>query len=82
MVSTVMLTDSTRKHLCRVEGLYDQNNTNPLLPYCARFLKMFQAPVKIAGNGLAAGCQLFYRKSSDIFCSAVCLNFIVISIKN
>ena len=52
MVSAVMLTDSTRKHLCRVEGLYDQNNTNPLLPYCARFLKMFQAPVKIAGNGL------------------------------
>ena len=31
----VMLTDSTRKYLCRVEGLFDPNNTSPLLPYFA-----------------------------------------------
>ena len=31
---------------------------------------MFTAPVKKTGNGLAAGCQLFYCKIYGYFCSA------------
>ena len=59
----VMLTDSTQKSLFGwLKGYMTKNNISPLLPYCAWFLKMFTAPVKITGNGMAAGCQLFYRK--------------------
>ena len=66
-----MLTVSTRQYLCRIEGLYDQNN----IPFfCYRTVsdswKCLQAPVKITGIGLAAGCQLFYCKINEYFCSA------------
>ena len=32
-----------------------------------------QTPVKITGNGLAAGCQVFYRKIYGFFIVHVCL---------
>ena len=45
-----------------LKGYMTKNNTCPLLPYCARSLKMFEgACKKITGDGLAAGCQLLYR---------------------
>ena len=48
-----------------------KSNTRPLLSYCARSLKILTGACKITGNGLAAGCQLFYRKIYGyFFCSA------------
>ena len=51
----VMLIDNTRKYLCRVKGLYDQKQY--MIPE-----NIYGRLQKITGNGLAAGCQLFYRK--------------------
>ena len=62
-----MLTDSTRKYLCRVEGLYDKNNTLSLLPYCACFLNMFTGACKITENKLELVASYFTVKSTDFF---------------
>ena len=77
-----MLTDNTRKDLCRIVGLYDKKKNKKkkkkkktimsfvtnlcLIPenICGRLLK-------ITGNGLAAGCQLFYRKIYGYFLQCV-----------
>ena len=57
-----MLTDSIRKYLCKIVGLYDKNNNVLCFRSVPDSCKCFRAPVKIRGNGLAAGCQLFYCK--------------------
>ena len=55
-----MLIDNTRKYLCRVKGLYDQKQY--MIPE-----NIYGRLQKITGNGLAAGCQLFYRKIYGYF---------------
>ena len=47
----------------------NKSNTCFLLPYRAWFLKMIMGARKKSGNGLAAGCQLFYREIYGYFCS-------------
>ena len=63
--------DSTQKYLCRVEGLYDRKQYMSF----ATVLCLIPVPVKISGNGLAAGCQLFYCKIYGYFLQ--CINEIV-----
>ena len=66
-----MLTDSTKKYLCRIVGLYDKNNNVLCYRSVPDSIKCLRAPVK-TGNGLAAGCQLFYRKIYGYFYSVPC----------
>ena len=78
----VKLTDSTRKYLCRVVGLYNhkkkkkkkKEKKKAIHVVCYRtmpdFWKCLRAPVKWTGNGLADGCQLFYHKIYGYFYSA------------
>ena len=54
-----MLTDSTRKYLCKIVGLYDKKTIMSF----ATVLCL----IPENGNGLAAGCQLFYRKIYGYF---------------
>ena len=60
-----MLIDNTRKYLLGFKGYMTKSKV--LLPCCAWFLKMFTGARKKTGNGLAAGCQLFYRKIYGYF---------------
>ena len=67
-----MLTDSTRKYLCKVEGLYDQKQYMSFATVlCLIPENVLRAPVKITVfvtvNGLAAGWQLLYRKIYGYF---------------
>ena len=58
-----MLTDSTRKYLCRIVGLYDKKPIMSLATVlCLSPENVDVHLYEITGNGLAAGCQLFYRK--------------------
>ena len=58
-----MLTDSTRKYLCRVEELYDQKQYMSFATVlCLIPENVLRVPVKVTVNGLTADCQLFYRK--------------------
>ena len=67
-----MLTDSNRKYLCRAEGLYGQTQYLSFAAVlCLTPENGLRAPVKIAGSGLAAGCQLFYRKIYGCFLQCV-----------
>ena len=51
-----MLTDSTRKYLCQIVGLYDKKQECHLLPFCAWFLKVFTGACK--NNGKWTGSWL------------------------
>ena len=67
-----MLTDSTQKYLCKVEGLYDQKQCMSFATVlCLIPENVLRAPVKITVfvmvNGLAAGWQLFHRKIYGYF---------------
>ena len=61
----VGLTDNTRKYHCRVEGLYDQKQHMHMsfaTVLCLIPENVYGRMYKITGNGLAAGCNFFYRK--------------------
>ena len=70
-----MLSDSTRKHLCRIVGLYDKKKKKQKKKTIMSFAtvlclipeNVYGRLSKIKGNGLAAGCQLFYRKIYGYF---------------
>ena len=66
----VMFKANTRKYLCRLEGLHDQKYMLFATVLCL-IPENVRAPVKIhvTENGLATGCQLFYRKIYGYFCS-------------
>ena len=65
-----MLTDITQKYLCRIVALYDTHtHTHKKKSIMSFATVLCQIPenvygrlLKITGNGLAAGCLLFYRK--------------------
>ena len=72
----VMLTDNTRKYLCRIEGLYDKKKKKIIIIMSFATVRclipeMFTGACK-KNNGKWAGadCQLFYRKTYGIFYSA------------
>ena len=51
-----MLTDSTRKYLCRLVGLYEKNMSFATV-LCLIPENVYGGLSKITENGLAAGCQ-------------------------
>ena len=62
-----MVTDSTRKYLCRVEGLYDQKQYMSFATVlCLIPENVYERLYKKTGNGLAAGCHYFTAKFIDI----------------
>ena len=64
-----MLTDSTRKYLCRIVGQYDKKKTimSFATVLCLVLGGVFGRLWEIAENGLAAGCRVFYRKIYGYF---------------
>ena len=64
-----MLTDSTREYLRRIVGLYDKKKKKIIIIIMSFATVLCLIPENvygclyiITGNGLAAGCQLFYHK--------------------
>ena len=64
-----MLTNNTRKYHLGFRAIWPKAMHVILPPYCAWFMKMFTGArrKKKTGNGLAAGCLLFYRKIYGYF---------------
>ena len=56
-------------------GLKGYNDQNQYMFFATALClipeNVLRAPVKITGNGLTAGCQLFYRKIDGYFCSVL-----------
>ena len=67
-----MLTDSTRKYLCRIVGLYDRKTQMSFATVlCLIPENVYGRLQKITGNGLATGRQLFYRKIYGYFLQCI-----------
>ena len=66
-----MLTDNTRKQLLGFKGYMTKSNTCLFATVLSLIPENDYGRRKKMGNGLAAGCQLFYRKIYGYFCSAV-----------
>ena len=65
-----MLTDNTRKYLLGFNGSMTKSNTCLFTTVqCLIPENVYGRPLKKTGNGLAADCQLFYRKIYGYFCS-------------
>ena len=66
----VMLTDSTRKYLCRIVGLYDKKKPIMIMSFvavlCLISENFYGRLYKITGNGLAAGKIYVYFYSEEI----------------
>ena len=58
-----MLTNNTRKYLLGFKGYMTKSNTCLF----AIILCLIPENVRIPGNGLAGGCQLFYRNIYGYF---------------
>ena len=73
-----MLTDNTRKNSVGWKGYMAKNNTCPCYRTVPDLGKCLRVPVKIKGNGLAAGCQLYYHKICGNFlqCGKLMINLV------